>query len=153
MSDGKTSNNLEPIEEGDGSLAKKFGHVEKGDFGKAKEIKEEKLADQEKEKPREISSAEKDSSYGKILSKIKKKKTSSKKVKRDVAQDAGEVFSKTDAKSQVQHLVDLATTGDVVHAVKVARHLEDNYVLDMFHDRLLSDELHDALLEKGLIGN
>jgi hypothetical protein len=38
-----------------------------------------------------------------------------------------------------------------LHAVKVARHLEDDYVLDTFHDKLLADELHDALLKKGLI--
>ena len=39
----------------------------------------------------------------------------------------------------------------VVHAVKVARHLEDNYALDEFHDRMLADELHEALIKKGLI--
>ena len=38
-----------------------------------------------------------------------------------------------------------------LHAVKVARHLEDNYVLDEMHSRLLSQELHDALVKKGFL--
>jgi hypothetical protein len=29
--------------------------------------------------------------------------------------------------------------------------MEDNYVLDTFHDRLLADELHDAFVKKGII--
>jgi len=33
----------------------------------------------------------------------------------------------------------------------VARHLQDNYALDEFHDRLLAQEFHDALIKKGLI--
>jgi hypothetical protein len=47
--------------------------------------------------------------------------------------------------------VDIALEKGVIHAVNVAKHLEDNYVLDMFHDKLLSDELHEALMKKGLI--
>ena len=39
----------------------------------------------------------------------------------------------------------------VIHAVKVARHLDDNYAMDEFHDRLMAEELHDALVKKGLI--
>jgi hypothetical protein len=29
--------------------------------------------------------------------------------------------------------------------------MQDNYVLDTFHDRMLADDLHDALVKKGMI--
>lgn len=104
----------------------------------------------ERETGQEIVSAEKDDSYSKILSQVKSapaKDTDDE----EVAKDAQAATQKTDAESQVQHLVDVAMQKGVVHAVKVARHMEDNYILDMFHDKLLSEELHKALLEKGLI--
>ena len=56
-----------------------------------------------------------------------------------------------DAETQIQHLVDLAQQKGIMHAVKVARHMEDNYILDTFHDKMLADELHDALIKKGMI--
>lgn len=148
MSDEKTTN-LEPIDDND--LAKKFGHIEKGDFGNKKEEGKEEISfNEKKEVAQEIVSAEKDDSYNNILSKIKKKSGDDDGVG-NIASDAENVSKKTDAESQIQHLVDIAINKDVVHAVKVAKHLEDNYVLDMFHDKLLSDELHSALSEKGLI--
>jgi hypothetical protein len=58
-----------------------------------------------------------------------------------------------DAESQIQHLVDLASTKGVVHAVKVARHMDDNYVLDMLHDKMISEELHKVLVERNLLSN
>lgn len=150
MADEKTSN-LEPIEESEMSLAKKFGHIEKSAIDGQKESDKENISfDEKKEVTQEIVGAEKDDSYNKILSKIKKKSDDGDD-SNNVATDAQSVSQKTDAESQIQQLVDIAINKDVVHAVKVAKHLEDNYVLDMFHDKLLSDELHNALLEKGLI--
>jgi len=149
MSDEKTTN-LETTEEGDANLAKKFGHVEKRDFDKQNESKKEVPSFSEKEISQEIPVTEKDSSYNKILSKIKKKSGDDKDTG-SVVSDAKSVSQKTDSESQIKHLVGLAINKDVVYAVKVAKHLEDNYVLDMFHDKLLSDELHDALVRKGLI--
>ena len=69
----------------------------------------------------------------------------------EVASDAEAGAQKSDAESQVQHLVDIAQQKGVMHAVRVARHMEDNYVLDAFHDSMLADELHDALMKKGMI--
>jgi hypothetical protein len=140
--------NLEPIEEGDLDLEGKLK-------GAQEQIRsgEEPVGpalDVEKESPREIISAEKDNAYGKILSKIKTRSQTDSNHEL-IKTDAAGVFQKTDAQSQIQHLVDIAFQKGVVHAVKVARHLEDNYVLDMFHDKLLADELHDALVSKGLI--
>ncbi|MDD3498306.1 MAG: hypothetical protein PHH24_02230, partial [Candidatus Moranbacteria bacterium] len=147
MSDEKTTN-LEPIDEGDMDLAEKFGHIEKQDIDKEKKPEKESPVIEKKEKAGEKSPAEKDDSYSKILSKVKK---TSDDDEASIAGDAKDVSLKTDADSQIQHLVDLAMNKSITHAVKVAKHLEDNYVLDMFHDKLISDELHDALKEKGII--
>jgi CMP-N-acetylneuraminic acid synthetase len=137
---------LEPIAEEDLNLESKFGKVEPG---KPFEIKET-LPKLEENSAKEIISAEKDSAYNKILSKVQSQQTPS-TADDDVKNDAKKVSEKQDADSQIQHLVDIASTKGVLHAVKVARHLEDDYVLDTFHDKLLADELHDALLKKGLI--
>jgi hypothetical protein len=136
---------LEPIEEKDLNLEGKLGKVTPLE----KKVEGGPVA-VEKEVSQEIGAAEKENAYTKILSKIQAQQQpviSSE----EVGTDAKSVSRKTDAESQIQHLVDLALAKGVVHAVKVARHLEDNYVLDVFHDRLLADELHEALLKKGLI--
>lgn len=105
----------------------------------------------EKETSSEVAASEKDAAYNKILAKIKKPAGDEDVAQEEVKLDAEKFFDRTDAESQVQYLIDIALNKNVVHAVKVARHLEDNYVLDMFHDKMLADELHDALVQKGLI--
>lgn len=142
--------NLEPIDEKDLDLASKFG--EAGRMAKKVENRPENpVFNPEQESAREIISAENDKVYNKILSKVKSKQAA-RPSDDDVKDDAQKTIEKQDAESQIQHLVDIALNKGVVHAVKVAKHLEDNYVLDMFHDKLLSDELHRALMQKGLIG-
>ncbi len=138
--------NLEPIEEKDLDLEGKLKKGLGGNFS----APEAPTFGVEREAPTEISSAEKDSAYGKILAKVQTQ-TDNTTDQTDVSQDAQVVSQKTNAQSQVSHLVDLASQKGVVHAVKVARHLEDNYVLDTFHDKLLGQELHDALVAKGMI--
>ncbi len=139
--------NLEPIEEKDLDLENKFkgGQEEKA----PKEKAEQPVFKAEKEMLAE-KAAEKEDAYAKILARVKQP-AAGVPSDEEVKKDAGKVYQKTDAESQIQRLVDIALTKGVVHAVKVARHLEDNYVLDMFHDKLLADELHDALVKKGLI--
>jgi len=103
----------------------------------------------EKEKAKEIAGAEDENAY-KDLSKAAQ--ASSDDASDDgVKKDAQEISEKMDAESQIQHLVDLATAKGVVYAVKVAKHLEDNYVLDMMHDKMISDEFHKVLVEKGMV--
>lgn len=51
---------------------------------------------------------------------------------------------------KVEHLVKLAKTKGLVHAVQVAERLKDYYALDMFHDTIV-DNLYDSLLKEGLI--
>jgi hypothetical protein len=146
---------LEPIEEKDVDLKGKFlGGTEKGVSGAEKpmDVPENKeiLSVPENEPAKEVISAEKDSAYNKILSRVKNP-ASNNVPQEEVKADAEKVFEKQDAGSQIQHLVDIATNKGIIHAVKVVKHLEDNYVLDMFHDKLLSDELNSALVAKGMI--
>ncbi len=136
--------NLEPISEKDLDLENKFRGGKKGP--------ENDIIKAEKEKTKEAVRAERESAYSKILSRVKKHHTQAQTGGgEEVKSDAENTFKNTDAESQIQHLVDVAMNKGVVHAVKVARHMENNYVLDMFHDKLLADELHDALIKKGLI--
>jgi len=115
------------------------------------EIKEKEITVPlpEKETNKEVSSVEKDSSYGKILSDVSQKDS---KNDDEVKSDADIIMQKKmDAESNTQHLVDLAISKGVAHAVKVARHMDDNYVLDMLHDEMISDEFRKVLIEKKLI--
>jgi len=138
--------NLEPIEESDLDMESK---IKKG-FTKENHQEFAPISDVEREKPQETSASEKDAAYGKILSKIQTP-TDDKTSQDDVASDAEVGAQKMDAETQIQHLVDIAQQKGVVHAVKVARRMEDNYILDTFHDRMLADELHDALVKMGMI--
>jgi hypothetical protein len=178
MAEEKNSN-LEPLEDDDLNLKDKF--LGGGPVKTMKEMAEtagekapdlmplKKTASEETpEKPTEIFSEnipeseaagekiiekderqiEKDSSYQKIVSQI----TSAQPVMVDeVENDADVANMEMDVKGKVENLVKLAETKGLAHAVKVAKHLEDNYALDEFHDRLLSEELHAALVMRGII--
>lgn len=137
--------NLEPIEEKDLDFE---GRLKRADQGI--QSQQEKPYQVETEVAHEISAAEKDDSYGKILSKVQTQQSDDIDYG-SVASDAQQVHAKMDAETQVQHLVDLAGQKGVVHAVKVAKHMQDNYILDTFHDKLLGEELHDALVRKGMV--
>ncbi len=123
------------------SLEKRFG-VQKDEGGI--EFDKEKIAESAAEK----SAAEKDASYQNILSKVK---TQNDNDDDSIMQDASNLHQQTDRESQITHLIDLAMTKGVEHAVKVAQKAEDYYVLDQLHDRLLADDLHDALVSRELI--
>lgn len=56
-----------------------------------------------------------------------------------------------DAKDQIVHLVQIAATKDPYLAVKIAKHLEDNYVLAELHSDLTEDKVRKILLEKGFL--
>jgi len=149
----ETKANLEPIGEGDLSLKEKFlggALPEKttGDVAPKEEVITAPESIVEKPERRE-GAMEKDDAYANILSKVSSQKAVP--ADDDVSSDAAVVNQEIDAESKINNLVNLAATKSIAHAVNVARHLEDNYVLDEFHDRLLSDELHDALVKKGLI--
>lgn len=152
--------NLEPIEEGDLNLKDKFlGGTKpenilekKGEpaiSGVKKTEKVETPLAPEKTVERKEGQAEKDAAYAKIVSMTTVSAEPSKE--EEVAADARIASTEQDAEGKILNLVKLAEVKGLPHAVKVAKHLEDNYVLDEFHDRLLADELHKALVEKGLV--
>ena len=143
--------NLEPIEDTDLNLKNKFlGNAEKIAAGAKKEAgkKVETLVFGEKAPERKEGAAEKEAAYSKILSKVK---TTGVPADETVADDARSTSAERSAEAKIERLVQLAAQKGVIHAVKVARHLDDNYTLDEFHDRLMAEELHDALVKKGLI--
>lgn len=72
-------------------------------------------------------------------------------VEKSVADDARKTDWERNADNKVEALVRIAELKGIPHAVKVAKHLDDNYTLDEFHDRLLTEELHEALIRRGLI--
>lgn len=68
----------------------------------------------------------------------------------DIDTDAQTVGALEDAEKKVHTLVELAQVKGVAHAVRVAKRMNDLYVLDTMHDEL-ADKLYDGLLAKGLI--
>ena len=145
MADEKKSI-LEPIDEKDLELKRKFT----GELLEKKDIIKVNTTEASKEKSEQIEGAvEKDQAYSKILGKVKGQ--SQPADESSIQEDARIANEGIDIESKINNLVNLATQKGVFHAVKVAQHLEDNYVLDELHDRLLADELHDELVKKGLI--
>ncbi len=89
--------------------------------------------------------------YTEILSKIPT--TASPAVPSDgatIGLDAQSVYDETDEEARVTKLLSLVETKGVEYAVKVARHLNDYYVLDRMHDEL-SGRFYEALVAKGVI--
>jgi len=141
--------NLEPIEDGDLNLKEKFKENIKPEVaGGASTSAPERLPVPEQTIERKEGGMEKEQAYTKILSKVKSYTPPKAET---VAQDAEMTNAVQGAEAKIEKLIQLAMQNGVIHAVKVARHMEDNYTLDEFHDRLLADELHSALVQKGLI--
>lgn len=89
--------------------------------------------------------------YNEILSRVTPQaQTASQTSDEDAKLDAKSIGETIDEESKVQKLLDLASAKGVVHAVKVARSLQDYYALDRMHDELV-DKLYEGLLAKGLI--
>ncbi|MFA6160054.1 MAG: hypothetical protein WC678_03120 [Parcubacteria group bacterium] len=139
--------NLEPIEEGDLNLKEKFTGGGKAESVLTKKNEETFPTPEKIERKEGV--VEKETAYSKILSKLP---AQSQKVQTDdVATDATSANTGIDAESKIGNLIKIAENKGIPHAVNVARHMEDNYVLDEFHDRMLGEELHNALVAKGMI--
>jgi len=149
--------NLEPIDESDLDLKDKFltGTVakkEQVDLPEEASASVETPSFPENDVERKEGALEKEASYSKILSKIPSDTPQPQpSTSNNVSLDAKETSEMKDYESKLEKLVGIAESKGVVHAVKVARHMEDNYLLDELHDRLLSEDLHDELIRKGLI--
>jgi len=64
---------------------------------------------------------------------------------------AKDIYEIKDVEQQIDKLVQLAIQKDPFIAIKVARHLDENYVLDQVHDKLVEDKTRNILIEKGLL--
>ena len=71
--------------------------------------------------------------------------------KQQARQHAKEIAGIDDAEIQVDKVIELATSKDPYFAIKVAQHLDDNYLLDQVHDELVEDKVRNVLIEKGLL--
>jgi hypothetical protein len=149
---------LEPIEEADLDLKKKF--IEDFDSKKSAEGVEEKaeekvsavvVPNKSEEIPSRESVVEKDNTYANIVSKSQSIIVTAPVKTEEIETDAEIASQEQGIEAKVNNLVNIAMQKGVAHAVKVAKHLDDNYMLDSFHDKLMTDELHEALLQKGLI--
>jgi hypothetical protein len=153
--------NLEPISEEDLDLKEKFLGREANASGESSSKAEKSLGMQEikneqtgKEKPVKVEehAAEKEKTYSKILRKMRTSQSSVQNPQVDeVEKDAADSALAETAEAKIDKLVKLAMLKGVVHAVKVAKHMDDNYTLDEFHDKLMAEEFHKALVDKGVI--
>jgi hypothetical protein len=84
--------------------------------------------------------------YAQLLSRVQQASTDDDEVEAD-AQTVGTL---EEAEKRIHTLVEMAQIKGVAHAVRVAKRMNDLYVLDTMHDEL-ADELYEGLLAKGLI--
>lgn len=83
--------------------------------------------------------------------KKKEEKEAEEKQKEHVKFHAKDVASLQDPEDQILKIVELASKKDPYFAIKVAKHIDNNYILDKVHDRLTEDQVRDALIKKGLL--
>lgn len=122
-------------------------------------INEEKseLAEEVREMKEKENALEKEKPYlEKIKEKISQGSASDDKDdkadgKDDVKKQAQEIYALQDADQQVEKLLQLAMQEDPFQAIKVAEHLDENYVLDKLHDGLLKEKIQKILKEKGIL--
>jgi hypothetical protein len=125
------------------SLERRFG-VEDAKGSHTQE-EQESIQENAQEKTR----AQNDTVYTKILSQVQSQ--SQQHNDDTITQDASTLHQIADRESQISHLMDLAMTKGVAHAVRVAQRVEDYYVLDQLHDRMRAEEFYQALIAKGFI--
>ncbi len=64
---------------------------------------------------------------------------------------AKDVSSLQNPEDQIAKIVDLASKKDPYFAIKVAKHIDNNYILDRVHDQLVETKVREALIGKGLL--
>ncbi len=64
---------------------------------------------------------------------------------------AKDISSIENPEDQIMKIVDLASKKDPYFAIKVAKHMDNNYILDRVHDNLIEDQVRDVLVKKGLL--
>lgn len=120
-------------------------------FGVSQEKRDDVFQNRENDANTEQIGTEKDGAYGHILSQVQSSHDAIGEDHGKIMHDASTLHQKMDRESQIKHLIDLAMSEGVQHAVKVAQKAEDYYILDQLHDRLLADDFHAALKARGMI--
>lgn len=59
-------------------------------------------------------------------------------------------MKKLDVDDQIGYLMQIATGKDPILAISIAKHLNDNYILDELHSDLTEDKIRKVLIEKKL---
>jgi len=98
----------------------------------------------EKERVVEQAPEQKNERVGELLQKIDTHTASLQATTQNQVKDDAASLSLIDEEERVTRLLSLADTKGVVHAVSVARTLEDFYALDVFRDTLI-ERLHEKL--------
>lgn len=78
-------------------------------------------------------------------------KESAEKQKEHVKFHARDIASFENPEDQIAKIVELASSKDPYFAIKVARHIDNNYILDRVHDGLTESQVREALIKKGLL--
>ena len=68
----------------------------------------------------------------------------------DIQTQAKEI-AKLDADDQVNHLIKIAERKNPYLALRIAKHLNDNYVLDELHSDLTEDRMRELFINKGFL--
>ncbi len=113
-----------------------MGRLEKKIIEKGKEFKESERT--EKVIKQEITALKKEA-----VSKAPPKKTALRAMKGDTAK----IAAIKEEKARVEALLKLASEKGVYYATGVAKKLNDPYLLDIFHDHLVSD-FYDSLIKQ-----
>lgn len=131
--------NLQEIEELEKRLADKKAAI--GDWGEKVSAAQKKEAEITKENTQEISSLK--TTGPAPIQTTAPKKTARKNIKKEIAE-----LKNLDTAGQVKKLSFLAFEKGISHSIRIARGMNDAYLLDALHDKLIGD-LHQELVEKG----
>jgi hypothetical protein len=131
--------NLQEIEELEKRLADKKAAI--GAWGEKLSAAQKKEAEISKENMQETPSSA-------IPSALQAKMTAVKKAAKKKAKKEIDELKNLDTAGQVKKLSFLAFEKGIRHSIRVARSLNDAYLLDALHDKLIGD-LHQELVEKG----
>lgn len=88
---------------------------------------------------------------------IKIKKSSAKPVlgsqatEEEIKKHANDVALLDTAEEKIEKLIQIAKEQDPASAIRVARHLQDNYVLDQTQGELTEDAVYEELVKRGLV--
>ncbi len=116
---------------------------------KRKKVAPEKSMEQAEKQ--EIVEKKLDESQSKVVSDDDKDEKTDEDDRGGFIKHAQEISQVSNTEEQIDRLVKLAIQKDPQTAIKVAKELDNNYILDKVHDELIEDKVRDVLIKKGLL--